>query len=48
MISFKTTSYFRKRLQTLTSFKRGVYAGVQDEIYTAFAGAPIEQICPLM
>ena len=44
MISFKTTSYFRKRLQTLTSFKRGVYAGVQDEIYTAFAGAPIEQI----
>lgn len=44
MISFKTTSYFRKRLQTLTSFKRGVYAGVQDEIYAAFAGAPIEQI----
>ena len=44
MISFNTTSYFRKRLQTLTSFKRGVYAGVQDEIYAAFAGAPIEQI----
>lgn len=29
MISFKTISYFRGRLQDLIDYKRGVYAGAK-------------------
>ena len=44
MISFKTISYFRGRLQNLIDYKRGVYAGVKAEVITAFKNVPIEQI----
>lgn len=44
MTSFKTISYFRKRLHGLTEYKRGVYAGVEDEIKKAFKGISIDQI----
>jgi len=44
MSSFKTISYFRERLQVLTEYKRGVYAGVEDEIKKAFKGISIDQI----
>ena len=32
MISFQTISSFRGRLEELVLFKRGVYAGAQEEI----------------
>lgn len=44
MIIYKTTSFFRERLQTLASYKRGIYAGVHDEVVAAFTGVTIEQI----
>lgn len=44
MISFKTISYFRGRLQNLMDYKRGVYAGAKTEVVTAFKNVPIEQI----
>ena len=44
MSSFKTISYFRERLQVLTEYKRGVYAGVEDEIKKVFKGISIDQI----
>ena len=44
MISFKTISYFRGRLQDLIDYKRGVYAGAKNEVVTAFKDVPIEQI----
>ncbi len=44
MSSFKTISYFRERLQVLTEYKRGVYAGVEDEIKKAFKGISIDHI----
>ena len=44
MISFKTISYFRGRLQDLLNYKRGVYGGAETEVITAFKNVPIEQI----
>ena len=44
MISFKTISYFRSRLQELLDYRRGVYAGARAEVVNAFKGVPIEQI----
>ena len=44
MISFKSISYFRKRLPALLEYKCGVYAGARSEIVNAFRGVPIEQI----
>lgn len=44
MISFKTISIFRERLQDLIDYKRGVYAGAKTEVVTAFKNVPIEQI----
>lgn len=44
MISCETISNFRERLQTLTGYRRGVYAGVREEIVSAFKDASIEQI----
>lgn len=44
MISFKTISHFRGRLQNLMDYKRGVYAGAKTEVVTAFKNVPIEQI----
>ena len=44
MITFKTISIFRKRLQTLLDYRRGVYGGVREEIIGAFRDIPIEQI----
>ena len=44
MISFQTISSFRGRLEELVQFKRGVYAGAQEEIKAAFRGITIEQI----
>lgn len=44
MISFKTISNFRGRLQELLDYKRGVYAGAKNEVITAFQNVPIEQI----
>lgn len=44
MIQFVSITSFRKRLAALLKVKRGVYAGVPDEICQAFKGATIEQI----
>ena len=44
MITFKTISFFRQRLQTLLNYRRGVYAGAREEIIGAFRDIPIEQI----
>ena len=44
MITFKTISFFRQRLQTLLDYRRGVYGGVREEIIGAFRDIPIEQI----
>lgn len=44
MISFKTLSSFRSRLAALLKVKRKVYANVEVEIRSEFAGKPIEQI----
>ena len=44
MISFKTISSFRSRLAALLKVKREVYANVEGEIRSEFAGKPIEQI----
>lgn len=44
MISFKTISSFRSRLAALLKVKRKVYANVEIEIRSEFAGKPIEQI----
>lgn len=44
MISFKTISYFRRRLQELLDYKLGVYVGAKNEVVTAFKDVPIEQI----
>lgn len=37
-------STFRKRLAALLKVKRGVYAGVEEEIYCVFKDATIEEI----
>lgn len=44
MIQFVSITSFRKRLAALLKVKRGVYAGVPDEVCQAFKGATIEQI----
>lgn len=44
MISYKSTSNFRERLQSLVTYKRDVYAGALVEVKTAFKGASIEQV----
>lgn len=44
MISYKTISHFRERLQALITFKRGVYANAETEVRQAFARVPIEQV----
>jgi mRNA-degrading endonuclease RelE of RelBE toxin-antitoxin system len=44
MITFETISYFRERLQVLSEYKRGVYAGADTEIRNSFKGVPIEQV----
>ena len=44
MISIKTISHFRERLQALSDYKRGVYVGAQGEVSAAFKGVPIEII----
>lgn len=38
MILFKTTSNFRTRLQALLKVKKGVYAGVEEELRKSFIG----------
>ena len=40
MITFLSIQTFRSRLQSLLAYKRGVYAGVDREIITAFSTAP--------
>ena len=44
MVQFVSITSFRKRLAALLKVKRGVYAGVTDEICQAFKDATIEQI----
>lgn len=44
MISYKSTSNFRERLQSLVTYKRDVYSGALGEVKTAFKGASIEQV----
>ncbi len=44
MIQFVSITSFRKRLAALLKVKRGVYAGVTNEICQAFKDATIEQI----
>lgn len=44
MITFLSIQTFRSRLQSLLSYKRGVYAGVDREIITAFSTATIDEI----
>ena len=44
MISYKTISNFRERLQALTTYKRSVYAGAHDEVVSAFHNLTIEQV----
>lgn len=44
MILFSAISYFKTRLSVLKSYRRGVYATVEDELWSAFNGAHIEQI----
>lgn len=38
MIQFNTTSNFRTRLQALLKVKKGVYAGVEEELRKSFIG----------
>ena len=44
MITFASISSFRSKLDALLNVKRGVYAGVANEICNAFKEIPIEQI----
>lgn len=44
MIHFASIESFRKRLNDLLEFKRGVYSGVKDEICKEFRSSTIEQI----
>lgn len=44
MISFKTTSTFRKQIEKLLKARRDVYGGVINEIKSALHNVPIEQI----
>ena len=44
MITFKTISYFRKRLSSMMKVKKGVYANVEEELIREFKNKPIEQI----
>ena len=44
MITFLSIQTFRSRLQSLLAYKRGVYAGVDREIITAFSTATIDEI----
>ena len=44
MITFKTMSYFRKRLSSMMKVKKGVYANVEEELIREFKNKPIEQI----
>lgn len=38
MIIFNTTTNFRIRLQALLNVRKGVYAGVKEEIHNSFSG----------
>ncbi len=44
MVQFVSITSFRKRLAALLKVKRGIYAGVTNEICQAFKDATIEQI----
>ena len=44
MITFKTISYFRKRLSSMMKVKKGVYVNVEKELINEFKGKPIDQI----
>lgn len=44
MIRFVSISAFRRALDALIKVRRGVYAGVREEICNAFQGISIEQI----
>lgn len=44
MTIFKAISSFGRRLENLLSIRRGVYAGVKEEIKQEFRGKTIEQI----
>ena len=44
MAEFYSISNFRKRIQALLDVKKGVYAGVAQEIYAAFKDMSIEMI----
>lgn len=44
MVAYLSVSSFRERLAALLKVKRGVYAGVTQEVCNAFKGASIEQI----
>lgn len=44
MVAFLSVSSFRARLEALLKVKRGVYAGVTQEICNAFANVGIDQI----
>jgi len=44
MVQFVSITSFRRRLAALLKVKRGVYAGVTNEICQAFKDATIEQI----
>ena len=44
MIAYLSVSTFRTRLDNLLKVKRGVYAGVTQELCNAFSGVNIEQV----
>ena len=44
MVAYLSVSSFRERLAALLKVKRGVYAGVTQEVCNAFKGVSIEQI----
>lgn len=44
MIAYLSVSTFRTRLDNLLKVKRGVYAGVAQELCNAFSGVDIEQV----
>lgn len=44
MISFKTTSTFRRQIEKLLKVRRNVYVSVINEIKSALDNVPIEQI----
>lgn len=44
MISFKTTSTFRRQIEKLLKARRNVYGSVINEIKSALNNVPIEQI----